>query len=425
MDHIVIIGAGTFGLSTALHLLRGGQTNVTLVDPYPIPSPLSAGNDVNKILQSSASKPFYAELALEAMELWRNDPVFLPAFHETGIIYATASDYSELEPGKTFLKAKKIPFEELNTPADFSRKVPSPFDDEDSRWPKWKGYYQKERCGWTYAVKALELAAAECTKLGAKFVVDQAAEILYNDKGAVTGVRTYSGTILTADKVVIAAGAASYKLLEFHGQLLAKCWTVGHIRLSEEEAKVLKDSPVVISYDHGFFFEPDSNNDVKFCNEFPGYINLQGKDSVPVYRNQVPVEAEKYMRLFLKEAFPTMANKSFSVAKICWCTDTTDRHFLIGTHPEHPGLILGTGDSGQGFKFMPNVGKYIADVVVEGDAALPEDKREAWKWRPEQAATRDIYDLQMRSGGTNLIKDLKDVDQWTDGRNGLEGLSLN
>jgi len=48
---ILIVGAGTWGCSTALHLTRRGYTNVTLVDPYPVPSPISAGNDVNKIVE--------------------------------------------------------------------------------------------------------------------------------------------------------------------------------------------------------------------------------------------------------------------------------------------------------------------------------------------------------------------------------------
>lgn len=65
-SRIVIVGAGTFGLSTGLELLRKGYKTVTLVDPYPPPSPLSAGNDVNKIVQSTVDNKFLSELALEA-----------------------------------------------------------------------------------------------------------------------------------------------------------------------------------------------------------------------------------------------------------------------------------------------------------------------------------------------------------------------
>lgn len=48
---IVIVGGGTWGCSTALHLARRGYNNVTVLDAHPIPSPISAGNDVNKMVE--------------------------------------------------------------------------------------------------------------------------------------------------------------------------------------------------------------------------------------------------------------------------------------------------------------------------------------------------------------------------------------
>lgn len=48
-SQILIVGGGTWGCSTALHLVRRGYTNVTLLDVAHIPSPISAGDDVNKI----------------------------------------------------------------------------------------------------------------------------------------------------------------------------------------------------------------------------------------------------------------------------------------------------------------------------------------------------------------------------------------
>jgi sarcosine oxidase/L-pipecolate oxidase len=48
---VLIIGAGTWGCSTALHLARRGYTNITVLDAYELPSPISAGNDINKIVE--------------------------------------------------------------------------------------------------------------------------------------------------------------------------------------------------------------------------------------------------------------------------------------------------------------------------------------------------------------------------------------
>ena len=50
---VIVVGAGTWGASTALYLGRRGYTNVVVMDPHSYPSPISAGNDVNKIAETS------------------------------------------------------------------------------------------------------------------------------------------------------------------------------------------------------------------------------------------------------------------------------------------------------------------------------------------------------------------------------------
>ncbi|KAG7835484.1 hypothetical protein KL942_005307 [Ogataea angusta] len=421
---VLIVGAGTFGLSTALQLLRKGHKNVTLLDPYAIPSPLAAGNDINKIFQSTVSDEFYSELALEALELWRSDPVYQPAFHEVGIVYGATGDAAVAEINQRYsrLDSKGEDIQKLETPGDFAKLIQWKGDladdlkslDLESSFKNWKGYFQKNKCGWTFAALALNNAWKECKEKGAHFFRDAAEELLIQGPNCV-GVRTYSGAILKADRVVICAGANSTKLLNYRGQLLAKCWTVGHIKLTSDEAKALKHSPVLLNLDEGFLFEPDENGILKFCNEFPGYINQDGTENIsgPLYRDQIPVEAEKQMRGFLKQVFPQISTRPFDAAKICWCTDTPDRHFLICEHPDMNGLILATGDSGQGFKYMPIIGHYISELVMKGDSGLPEVHRKAWRWRPETAEGRDIYNLQGRFGGSNRVKDLSELSDWT------------
>lgn len=427
-EHILIIGAGTFGLSTALEILRKGHKNLTLLDPYPVPSPMAAGNDVNKIFQSVVSSKFYSKLSKEGLKKWKSDPIYKPAYHETGIIYSASmsESYAEIHEQYEMLQQEgDNGVDLLETPADFLKLICQSRTGLPSvtcsrlRFENWKGYYQKNNCGWTFASLAMERAFKECIRMGAKIVMDSAEELLFDeDTGTCRGVRTHTGQEILATKTVICAGASSVKMLDFHGQLLAKCWTVGHIRLTEEEIEQLKDSPVILNIDKGFVFEPDIHGDLKFCNEFPGYVNMETMDkveatsSVPVYKDSIPREAEQQMRSFLQDVLPGLSEREFSVTKLCWCTDTPDRHFLIDEHPQHSGLILGTGDSGQGFKYMPVVGQYIASVTLNGRSSLPEDMRDAWRWRPETALNRDVWDLQGRYGGSNLVKDLKDIDEW-------------
>lgn len=69
---IAILGAGTWGLSTALHLINAGYTNITVFDrAVTIPSQYSAGFDLNKIVRPEYEDSFYTELSLVSRNLHR------------------------------------------------------------------------------------------------------------------------------------------------------------------------------------------------------------------------------------------------------------------------------------------------------------------------------------------------------------------
>ncbi|CAH6719913.1 putative L-pipecolate oxidase [[Candida] jaroonii] len=417
-EEIVIVGAGTFGLSTGLWLLRNGFKNVTLVDPYEVPSEISAGYDINKIVQSSYQEDHCLtnSLAIEALEGWQTDPVFFPHFHETGILYSTSqgtdsSEYKELLDVKSYCEKTNRRFKcvLMNKSDDFKKIVPQ----LTGPLKKWKGFFQPAECGWAHARDTLVSAGREISRLGGRFVVGEVSELIYGDS-SVTGCLLSNGESILADKIIISAGASSVKLLKFQNQLLAKCWTVAHIKLSKDEAKKFKNMPVVLNYEQGFFFEPDPiKNELKICNEFPGYTNYVSGDepdnSIPLYKSQIPKAAELDIRKLLSDTLPEFKDREFVETKICWCTDTPDRNFLICEHPDfNSSLILATGDSGHGFKHMPIIGKYIARLVTYGPIALDEEKRNKWKWRPETSKDR----VQDRFGGDGHVGDLHDISNW-------------
>ncbi len=69
-DPITIVGAGAFGLSTALHLAQAGYSNISVLDKgATVPSDFSAANDINKILRVEYDDDFYTNLAVVRLTL--------------------------------------------------------------------------------------------------------------------------------------------------------------------------------------------------------------------------------------------------------------------------------------------------------------------------------------------------------------------
>ncbi len=68
------------------------------------------------------------------------------------------------------------------------------------------------------------------------------------------------------------------------------------------------------------------------------------------------------------EAWMPGAAATFRAAKPCPYTLTTDSHFVVDHHPEHPRLILCGGFSGHGFKFAPVIGEICADLSLENES---------------------------------------------------------
>lgn len=65
---ISILGGGAWGLSTALHLINSGYTDITVYErAEEIPSVYSAAYDLNKIVRAEYEDPFYTELALVSL----------------------------------------------------------------------------------------------------------------------------------------------------------------------------------------------------------------------------------------------------------------------------------------------------------------------------------------------------------------------
>ncbi|KAL5373941.1 hypothetical protein DPSP01_012335 [Paraphaeosphaeria sporulosa] len=424
-EPIAIIGGGAFGLSAALELSKNGYTNITVFEKdEEIPSRWSAANDLNKIARAEYEDDWYTDLAIEAMKEWQT-PFYAPYFHRVGFLNCC----SEAAPQKAIdtMERFKAAAERSSVMKPFVHKVNDRKDLLQACWqftgslPGWRGYINTYD-GYVHSANALRGVYRAARSNGVKFFIGEKVgavkEVVYENTSRgrqSTGVRTPDGRVHPASLVIVAVGAAAHKILpELGTNVSAKSWSVGHVRLTDDETAALRGIPVVYARDLGFFFEPDpKTNLLKLCPMGGGYVNTDpasGVSKAPEELNRfVPFEDELKMRELLRQTLPHLADRPLVEKTLCWFADTDDSDFIIDYVPRtSSSVMVMTGDSGHGFKMFPIVGRWVRDLLNASGGQQPIKR---WRWRepkPVNGETSQDADVSWRVGDVRELRDLSE-----------------
>ncbi|KAK0731903.1 FAD dependent oxidoreductase [Lasiosphaeris hirsuta] len=393
---ILLIGAGTFGLSTALHLSSlPSPSHITLLDASPtIPSPLSAGHDLTKIVRAEYEDAFYADLALAAMARWAADPLLAPHYRPVGYLLgnsaaAGAKSRRSLERSLRSIEAR-APWQGRIVAVEGGDAVRRVAPGLDGPMDGWSGYFNPV-AGY---VRAKELLGAvwEVVKglPGVEVKPGEKVVRLEYEGDRCVGAVTEAGARYVADVVVLTVGASVGRLLPSIGrQVAARSWSVAHVQLTEEEASRLKGIPVTYSRDLGYFFEPDPDTRLlKVCPSGAGFTNYVKETGISVPREDndfLPAGQEEAVRKILREHLPGLADRPLVDCKICWCADTADSEYIIDFVPGTKGLVVVSGDSGHAFKMFPLVGGWVKDLLDAGEQSIAR-----WRWKEGASAGGEV-----------------------------------
>lgn len=393
---ILIVGCGIFGLASALEFAQKGY-KVTAIDKYEPPSPWSAACDYNKIVRGEYDNDVYAELSVEAIELWKNDPKFKGIYNGCGRVMVTPVEYKDRQE---FERKGIENLQKLGKSLDIEYFKGG--EKLSSRFPflKYNGLRNYEESkfnsygGLAHSSNAMIVVYKEAQKLGVKFI--------FGDDGFATGVETddntgkavivtKSGLKYSSDKIIVGLGANTGNIVNLQNQQSATGLFVTFIKLTNKEFEKYKDCPVLFDAEMGYFFPPDPETKLLKV-ALPGcgisnFINdphsINNKISLPRFKNlnpndTIPITGERQAKLLLSKYIPELAYHELIGSKICWIGDTQDSNFIIDIVPGYSNLFVASGDSGHAFKFLPNIGKYIYQRVT---GQLNSTLTKMWSWK--------------------------------------------
>lgn len=358
---LLVVGAGIFGITTALEMKARGY-HVAVLDPGPLPHPLAASTDISKVVRMEyGSDEFYMALAEQAYLGWLrwNEELNDTLFHEVGLTMLTRGP---MAPGGYEYESYHLLRKRGHSPERLTEEAIS------QRFPAWKpgafvdGFFHAQG-GYVESGRVVAALVQLAQAKGVTLYPDQTIEALIEEDQHAKGVRTRSGDTFYAEHVLVASGAWTPLLIP---ELASVLKITGHPAFHLKPA-----NPDLFTPPHFFVFTADVTHTgwygfplhpreqvVKIANHGVGQVLHPERDERVVTANDTEL-----LRAFLAATFPALVDAPIVATRRCLYADTPDGDFWIDRHPHYPGLTVATGDSGHGFKFAPVLGGVIADAI--------------------------------------------------------------
>lgn len=404
----LIIGAGVFGASTALHLSRQKpSSSILLIDRLPFPCPIAASHDINKAVRADYTDIFYCRLGIETLSRWNNDPLFKPYFHKSGMITIKPGVKSL---GKRIIENfKKLGVEyeaEVFDPVEMKTRFDGLFAEGD--FSHTDEVYWNPLSGWAEAARALEATIKAAVENGVRYVAASISELIMDDSGhRCKGVRTTDGQVFPADHIILSTGAGTAELiadsvpekpeLQVGRRITAAAVCEAAVDVTEEQREKYKHLPVFVFDDgvtQGETMPITPSGQMKFIRDVPFKNTIRHEASnqsisIPL---TVPSKSQwtdpsEFPSSILKEEIDIVAkgvygskeagNLSPTSFRMCWDAHTPDDNWYITPHPLSQNLYIATGGSFHDWKFLPILGEYVCRML---DSQLTEEERKRWEW---------------------------------------------
>ena len=366
MDHydVIVLGAGGVGSATLYHLAKRGVRAIG-IDRFDPPHDRGSTHGQSRVIrQAYYEHPNYVPLLRESYREWFDVETLLgrKLFHQVGLLEVGPGDGAVVPNVLKAAAQYDIRVESL-TPAQV-----------EAHWP---GLRVDPSFAGVFEPAAGYLLVEDCVQAHLDLARAAGAELLANTE--VVGVKadassvvvtTSAGLEITASKLIVAAGAWSPdQFLNLGIDCVVRRKSLFWFACDDPQYKVENGFPVFLfELPTGIFYGFPKMDDVglKFAEHSGGYSVT---DPLTVDRSIDAMEQSRLVEV-LARMMPGVSTRVTHHA-VCMYTMSPDEHFIIDRHPTSPNVVFAAGLSGHGFKFVPVLGRALADMALDGGTDLP------------------------------------------------------
>ncbi|RCS41464.1 N-methyl-L-tryptophan oxidase [Bremerella cremea] len=360
---VAVIGTGGVGSAALYHLAQAGANVIGLDRFAPPHSRGSSHGDTRVIRMAYFEHPDYVPLLQQAYQGWHalEELAGKQLYFPTGVLQIGPEQGDVIAGIRQSATKHNLAIESF-TASEIPRTFPGVQSPENvvGILERDAGYLLVSECIATYLTGAKQL--------GTTLLADTPVE-RWEDQGNEFVLYT-TGNTVRAKQLVICGGAWAAQLITDLGvplTILRKhlYWYANespHYTAQSKFPVFLMETPQGIYYG---FPQIDSQG-VKLARHDGGEPLAHAKLHSQAEDNADQTSVENFLSRYL----PRLSHQRIRHAA-CMYTLTPDQHFLLGTHPAHPGLHFASGLSGHGFKFASALGMALADLATTGQTSAP------------------------------------------------------
>lgn len=367
----IVVGAGIVGSSAAYHLAAAGSS-VTLIDQtHPAGGPSGKSS---ALLHAFYLMPELSQLAIRGHQILMSLPEIAGEgsfVTQIGMMWICGKDSeASWREAAERIRGEGSRIEALK-PQALADMAPGFALDDDVALALWEPDY-----GYADAFGATNAIARAGRAHGAKILQNCLVSRLLKQGHRVTGVELADGTVLHADKVVLAAGPWTRRLLATIGLDLPLHVERHPMAVLDAGGKARKVMPFAWCDDISRNYARSDNDGVVLAGTWAG--GGTGVRHDEVVRPRLVNDPDNYMEgveesesVAILETFaervPAMMELGIRPGYAGLYDMSPDDLPVVGAMPGAEGLVVSAGSSGHGFKTGPAVGEAIANLVLHGD----------------------------------------------------------